>query len=90
VRGIEGVRVLQGLLSLAKRYSVTVLDQACGIAANHAAYRLRTVRQLVKRQQAREQAQQAQFTFMDEHPLIRPLADYGRLVQSALQQEVRS
>jgi transposase len=90
VRGIEGVRVLQGLLSLAKRYSATAIDQACGIAVNHAAYRLRTVRQLVKRQQAQEHARQAQFAFMDEHPLIRPLADYGRLVQRALAQEVHS
>lgn len=90
VRGLEGVRVLQGLLSLAKRYSATAIDQACGIAVNHAAYRLRTVRQLVKRHEATHSARQAQFAFMDEHPLIRPLADYGRLVQLALAQEVRS
>lgn len=82
-RGIEGVRVLQGLLSLATRHPVTVLERACEVACTHGAYRLRTIRALIKRQGAK----QDQFAFIDEHPLIRPLSDYAALVPTTPTQE---
>lgn len=43
-RGIQGVRVLQGLLSLTKRHPSQVLEKACETALAHQAYRLRTLR----------------------------------------------
>ena len=49
-RGIEGTRVLQGLASLAKKHSSEALEKACEIALSYGAYRLRTLRQLLKRQ----------------------------------------
>jgi transposase len=79
-RGIEGLRVLQGLLALAKRHSCEALDQACGTALSYQAFRLRTLRQLLKH---RADAQQP-LPFLDEHPLIRPLSDYGGWVRAAL------
>jgi hypothetical protein len=48
-RGIQGVRVLVGLLSLAHHYSSDRIDAACEIALSHDAFRLRTIRQLIKR-----------------------------------------
>ena len=79
VRGIEGVRVLQGLLSLAKNYPWAALEKACASAHSYGSYRLRTVRTLLKRQGSRQE----QFAFMDEHPIIRSLTDYAQLVQQA-------
>ncbi len=82
-RGIEGVRVLQGLLHLAERHPWQALDEACAVALAHISYRLRTIRGLLKRQTPRQEV----FPFMNEHPLIRPLADYAQFVQQALRQE---
>ena len=47
-RGIAGIRVLQGLLALSKRHSCEALDEACGTALRYDAFRLRTLRQLLK------------------------------------------
>ena len=51
-RGIQGVRVLQGLLSLASRHGDQDVEQACEIAQSHGAYRLRVIRELLKRRAA--------------------------------------
>ncbi len=82
-RGIEGVRPLMGLLSLAKKHASRDIEHACEIASTHGAYRLRTVRQLIKRQGDRQE----QFAFIQEHPIIRPLGDYGELVHTAFTKE---
>jgi hypothetical protein len=86
VRGVEGVRVLQGLLSLTKRYRAEQLEQACGIAHSYGAYRLRTLRQLLER----EAPQQQTFEFAQEHPLIRPLSEYEQFVHDAFQKGASS
>jgi transposase len=83
VRGVEGVRVLQGLLSLAKRHPVAAIERACGIAAGYGCHRLRTVRTLIDRQAPTQE----QFAFMHEHPLIRPLAEYSQFVHTTFQKE---
>lgn len=83
VRGIEGVRVLQGLLSLAGRYPALELEKACEIAHSHGSYRLRTLRVILKR----DAPKQAQFDFMHEHPIIRSLSDYAELVHRSFQKE---
>ena len=77
-RGVEGVRVLQGLLALAARHAAADIDRACGIALAHAEYRLRTVRALVGRSVAKEEP----LPLIEEHAVIRPLAEYDRVVQS--------
>jgi transposase len=78
-RGIEGVRVLQGLLALTKKHPVAAIEQACFTATSYGAYHLRTVRTLIGRQAP----QQELFDFMDQHPLIRPLSVYQDLVSTA-------
>jgi hypothetical protein len=76
-RGIEGVRVLQGLLALAGRHSIGALERACDIALSHGAYHLRALRVLVTRQEA---CRQELLPFLDQHPLIRDLSAYGQFV----------
>ena len=71
-RGVEGLRVLQGLLSLAGKQGAATVERACEVAASYRAYRLRTLRELVKRQGPKQSA----FEFTTEHPLIR---EPGRL-----------
>jgi transposase len=85
-RGIEGVRVLQGLLHLAERHPWPALDEACATALAHISYRLRTIRELLKRQTPRQEV----FDFMNEHPLIRPLGEYAQFVHQSIAKEGRS
>lgn len=75
-RSIEGVRVLSGLLSLVKQHSSGAVERACALACAHGAFRLRALRALLK-----DPVKQDQFEFMQEHPLIRNLHDYGTLVR---------
>ncbi len=81
-RGIEGVRVLLGLLALTKQHDAKAIERACQVAFSHGVWRLRTIRQLLKR----DAPEQETFDFLDEHPIIRPLSDYGKLVSTSFQQ----
>jgi transposase len=83
VRGVEGVRVLQGLLNLAHRHPCAAIEHACDIALSYGAYRLRTLRALIDRAAPRQE----QLPFLDEHTLIRPLSDYQQFVHDAFQKE---
>lgn len=74
-RGIEGVRVLVGLLALVRTHSASALEKACERASGHGTLRLRELRALLK-----EPVTQEQMEFMTEHPVIRNLHDYGTLV----------
>jgi transposase len=85
-RGIEGVRVLQGLLHLAERHPWSAVDEACVVALAHISYRLRTIRQLLKRRGPCQEV----LDFMNEHPVIRPLGEYAQFVHQAIVQEARS
>jgi hypothetical protein len=84
-RGIEGVRVLQGLLHLGQRHPAEALERACATALAHISYHLRTIRQLLKHQSQRQEV----FDFMKEHPLIRNISDYSGFVRQALQRQLR-
>ena len=78
--GVAGVRVLQGLLALDKRYAADDIERACEIATSYGAFHLRPVRQLIARQAAKQQS----LPWLEEHPIIRPLADYGQWLAAAL------
>ncbi len=82
-RGIQGVRVLQGLRSLSYRHPCDHIEQACEIALSHGAYRLRDLRQLIKRRAPKQES----FEFMDQHPIIRSLTEYDQLVHNAFIKE---
>jgi len=84
-RGVEGVRVLQGLLNLAHRHSCAAIERACDIALSHSAYRLRTVRALIDRDASRQET----LPFLEQHEFIRPLSDYDQFVHDAFLKEVQ-
>jgi transposase len=79
-RGIQGIRVLVGLLSLAHQHPVSAIDRACQTALTHRAFRLKTIRLLIKNGGSKQE----EFTFIDEHPIIRNMSDYGDIVKAAL------
>jgi hypothetical protein len=82
-RGIEGTRVLQGLLALTKQHPTDALERACELALSHGSWRLKTLRALLKRPTAKQEA----LPFLDEHPLIRPLDDYAAVVARAIHRQ---
>ena len=83
-RGIEGVRVLVGLLALARGRSFEAVEHACQEAVGRGVFKLRIVRQLLKRQDA---SQQTEMEFMEEHPLIRSMNAYGSVVGVSFHEE---
>lgn len=80
-RGVEGVRVLVGLLALAKQHPGADLNQACQVALSHQAYRLRALRELIN--EPGSVGEQASM-FLESHPIIRGLSEYDALVKNAL------
>jgi transposase len=86
-RGVEGMRALVGLHALRERHRSSQIDRACSIAHGHGAYRLRVIRELLKRQDI--PPQQQCFDFAAVHPIIRPISDYARLVQNAFELNTR-
>jgi transposase len=70
-RGPMGLRVLQGLLHLARRHPADQLEQASATAGRHGCWRLRDLRRLM------EQGDKVvQIDFLQEHELIRDLSAY--------------
>ena len=51
-RGIHGVRVVIGLVSLTQRHPAAAIERACRVAQSHGADRLRDIRNLLKRSEA--------------------------------------
>jgi len=80
-RGIEGVRVLVGLESLAKSYSDKQIERACELALSYEVYRLKPIRELLKSEKAKPQES---FEFMKEHEIIRDMQTYGEVVRRGI------
>jgi transposase len=79
-RGIPGIRVLVGLLNMASDYTYSSIDDACEIALSHHAFRLKTIRTIIKQGGNKQQ----QMEFIDEHPIIRDMSNYGEFVKNVL------
>jgi len=74
-RGIEGVRVLQGFIHLSRKYPARAINQASKAALAAGMFRLRPLRELIKRH-----SEQEEFEFAESHPIIRPLSEYQKLI----------
>ena len=74
-RGIEGVRVLQGFVSLSRNYRASVINQAGRLAVKGNLFRLRPLRELCKRLCRYETGE-----FTSTHPIIRPLSEYQDVI----------
>jgi transposase len=82
-RGVEGLRVLPGLLSLAHHYPPAAIDHACGLAHGHGCYRLRTVRDLLEHAAPKPES----LPLLEDHPLIRSLSEYDQVVRNPVDEE---
>jgi transposase len=83
VRGIQGTRVLQGLLALSKKHNSETLEKACETALSYGCFHLKAIRRLVECQADKQQP----LPFLNEHPIIRPLDDYAAVVRQAIHRQ---
>ena len=75
-RGIESIRALMGLWHLGRRVGCSAMERVCQQALDRGgALRLRHLRQLLK-----DKPETQQLTFLNQHPLIRDLDEYGTVV----------
>ena len=74
-RGIEGIRVLQGFIHLSRKYPARAINQASKTALAAGMFRLRPLRELIRRHDAQEELE-----FAEIHPIIRPLSEYQKLI----------
>jgi hypothetical protein len=70
-RGPEAIRTLQGLLHLAREHQVADLERVTERALEHACFRLRDLRALLK-----SPANLVQLGFLQAHPIIREMSAY--------------
>jgi transposase len=84
-RGIEGIRVLQGFIHLAKKYPAGAINLASKTALNAGMFRLRPLKELIKRH-----SEQEKLEFADSHPIIRPLSEYQNLITVSFKLNERS
>lgn len=75
-RGPLAFRVIQGCLSLCRKYPKEQVEWACAKALAHGTFRYRTVKELIVRLQPRVQDD----ALAQDHTIIRPLTDYQRLI----------
>lgn len=80
-RGLAGSRVLQGLLSLTKKFESSQIEAACLVAWSHQSYRLRSIKKLIEHHGHK----QTTFEFLEEHPLIRSTQEYAQFVHDLIQ-----
>ena len=71
-RGPMGVRVMQGLLHLARKHTASQIEQATAKATHHGCWRLRDLRRLMEQGDS-----VVQIDFLQAHPLIRDLSNYS-------------
>ena len=71
-RGLPGIRVLQGLLSLRKKYSATELNHAALLAIKSESWDLRKFKNLIR-------TEETQLELFETHPLIRKMDAYQAL-----------
>lgn len=76
-RGFEAIRSLMGLVSLTEQHSFRTVNAACERAVARDLWRLKDVRALL---QSREE--QTQMPFVEHHPLIRNLSEYGLFIKA--------
>ena len=78
-RGIPGVRVLNGLLQLADKYTASAIEKGCKSALEMNAFRLHELKEYINDSY---QAEQLKFEFLTDHPLIRQMDEYDNITQT--------
>lgn len=81
-RGPQSLRVMQGLLQLARNHPADRIERAAKTAAHHGAWRLRDLKRLLNHPD-----NVVQLDFLETHPLIRSLEAYRVELSANLEQE---
>lgn len=76
-RGVEGIRPLYGFISLAGSYTATRMEQACSVALADGRFHLRDIKAILQAPQAEQEV----MPFLENHPLIRDITEYGQFLQ---------
>ena len=76
-RGVEAVRPLYGLLALARSHTAMRIERACGSALADSRYYLKDIKALLEA----SPAEQELMPFLETHPLIRDIAEYGQFLK---------
>lgn len=84
-RGVEASRVLQGVLAMSRKHSSEDIEQACQSALRSGAINCRIIRTLLKRQPT---ASQTTMEFMEDHAIIRPIAEYASFIHEKVQEGI--
>jgi transposase len=77
-KGPLGMRSVMGLIGLSDQHSFKRINEACASAASRGAWRLRDIKALLQQHQHEVQTQ---LNFVEDHPLIRNLAEYGLFIR---------
>lgn len=80
-RGVQGIRTIQGLLTLSRKHAAAELERACDTAWRSGALHYRVVKELLQRQAPVQKT----LEFIEAHPVIRPMSEYGEFLRNALQ-----
>jgi len=78
--GVQGMRIIQGLLSLTRKHESHEIEQASETAWRSGSFRCRTLKKLLEHGGAKQQTME----FMDEHPVIRSILEYEQFFKQAL------
>jgi hypothetical protein len=79
-----GVRRIQGVLSLAKRFGAAVVDDACAAALDLGVHEYRFVRRYLERQP------QLPLTLHQVDPIIRELVQYRDLIHQRTKEQEKN
>ncbi len=79
--GIRGVRIIQGLLSLTRKYESEAIEAACDTAWRSQSFRCKTIKQLLEHRGKSQQTME----FLEEHVVLRPMSEYGQFFRAAIQ-----
>lgn len=78
------IRVLHGLLALGDKYPVAYIDRACELALASGEYRLGAIKRNIDHLETHPNSvmKQDEFSFLEDHPIIRPLTEYQDILES--------
>lgn len=76
-RGVRAYRLLQGMLSLTRKYPREQVDWACGVALERKVFRYKPLQRLVERALSRKPVQ---LLLIQTHEIIRNLSEYTKEV----------
>jgi transposase len=79
--GVRGMRIIQGLLSLTRKYETEAIEAACDTAWRSRAFRYRIVKRLLENRSKSQQTME----FLEEHPVLRPMSEYGEFFRTVIQ-----